>query len=174
MEIKPSLSFFGRECRDLNPWTGACDKEIREDTAIAGGAVVGIIALNVLVLWPALKNFFHYLRDTPKTNPSRAPPPTAVPVQVIPRAMPSAPSASESMRRPPNPGNSASEPRPQLYTIYTPTAEPAQRIEFTSPDVPGPSGNLYPRQEILKVNPIDYQEQFKGAHQHFEPPPPYM
>ncbi|KAK6055152.1 hypothetical protein COOONC_07346 [Cooperia oncophora] len=175
MEIKPTLSFFGRKCRDLNKKTGACDGEVRKNAAIAGAVITSIVVLNILVLWPTFRNFFHYLRATSKPNPTPARTRTVVEAaQVTTRAVPSAPSASESMRRPTSPEHASTRPHPQLYTIYSPAAEPAHRTELSPSVVPGPSGNLYPNQEILKVNPNDYQQESKGALQQFEPPPPYV
>ncbi|KAK5966485.1 hypothetical protein GCK32_000269 [Trichostrongylus colubriformis] len=172
MEIKPALSFFDKKCYDRNK--GACEKEVRQEAGIAGGVVFGILLLNILVLWPSLKNFLNYLRAASGTKPPTATIPVIEAAQQIPCTVPSAPYASESIRRPTFPGNSAIEHRPQPYTIYTPTAEPADPIEFTSSNTPGTPGNFYPSQQISKMNPSDYQQDYGGTFQQFEPPPPYL
>ncbi|VDO70816.1 unnamed protein product [Haemonchus placei] len=175
MEIKPSLSFFGKKCLDSSHESGACEGEIRKSAAIAGAAVSAIILQNVLVLWSGIRNFFHYLRATPRTRTATVRAPVAGAAQEVLRAVPSAPNASDSMRRAVQPQNPATDSRTQLYTIYSPTAHQPQPTEFVSPDVPGPSTRLYPGQEIVKVNPNE--EVFgspTGAFRQFEPPPPYM
>ncbi|XGW24227.1 hypothetical protein V3C99_005985 [Haemonchus contortus] len=175
MEIKPSFSFFGKKCLDSSHKSGACDGEIRKSAAIAGAAVSAIILLNLLVLWHGVRNFFQYLRATPRTKTATVRASVAEAAQEVARAMPSAPSASVSMRRPVHPQNPATESRAQLQTIYSPTAQHPQPSELVSPDVPGPSTRFYPDQEILKVNPNE--QGFgppTGAFRQFEPPPPYM
>lgn len=172
VEIVPKLSFFATKHGCKERWSSKCDKEVRESSAIAGGAIFVIELINVLILWPALRNAFRYLRFAAKNTTQHISPIAAVPIRHVEPTAPCVPAQmmdNNVFAYPPHAGQHGA------YRAYNPAPalQPAPVLLSPAHLPTSSQGPSYPYHQQKKANLAFVPSEVPSGQLQHEPPPAY-